>query len=457
MGNKHNDQTGDADMASGSHHSSVYNDYLAPFLVGATHETGSASDRRSCRNADGNDNDASVSADDSHRGTRRDKTVSDDQASTPDSVSNSGDNHYSLTVQVTDSVSIQGTQQIAAATSASSPVMGNLGQYDNILYGTSGNDNMVGTWANDVFVPGGGFDKIDGGSGYDTLDCFSASTGYYVLLSDYANQSFARPLDRAMVAVNGITMNSIEGVIGSLYNDKLIGNNGENFFMGCHGSDWIEGRGGSDTVSYANYYKVGYTVVLGDGNAAGYSMANGASSQEDTLFQIENIIGTRVNDTLIGNSISNILDGAYGDDDLQGRGGGDIYVFDKKGTTSFGNDRISNTGGEGDNDCILLTGDGMRQENVWFSLSGKDLLIEFVGSNDSIRVSNWFDNSGARVDYITINHAQKISSNDVEKLRIAMTNVLASYGGDVTGSDYLGVNPNIDNATLASLVASSWQ
>ena len=66
--------------------------------------------------------------------------------------------------------------------------------------------------------------------------------------------------------------------------------------------------------------------------------------ETDTLFGIENITGSNLNETLNGNAADNILDGGLGNDTLVGNGGHDTasYVSHDTGSVSLGeSDTIS--------------------------------------------------------------------------------------------------------------------
>ena len=239
-----------------------------------------------------------------------------------------------------------------------------------------------------------------------------------------------------------------------------MGNSSNNFFVGGAGRDIIHGFGGSDTISFADM-KTGYTVALENtalGTIKGYSIANNVRGVEDYIYTIENIIGTNYNDTIRGNTEANVLCGGKGNDLLTGYGGGDTYWFSKSNTEGFGNDKIihASPNAEGDGDRIWFDGNALDKEDLWFSRVGNTLVIEFIGSDDSVRVEDWYSGSGARIDEIVINQAIKLDTAGVEQLVTAMASVLSSYGGDVTGSDYGGVNPNLDNTQLATLAASLW-
>ena len=126
----------------------------------------------------------------------------------------------------------------------------------------------------------------------------------------------------------GIVMAGDDVVIGSKYNDLLIGGLGNNR---------IDGGAGIDTVSYEGRYSDAYTGVIVD-LALGKATFDNQNSADnvDTLISIENVYGTDTSgpsdpqpvgiggDLLYGNAAANTLWGLYGNDTLDGRAGDDI-------------------------------------------------------------------------------------------------------------------------------------
>ncbi len=53
----------------------------------------------------------------------------------------------------------------------------------------------------------------------------------------------------------------------------------------------------------------------------------GGHAVGDTLFNIENIIGSQYNDTLTGSSAANIITGGKGNDTMTGGAGADVFKF----------------------------------------------------------------------------------------------------------------------------------
>ncbi len=121
----------------------------------------------------------------------------------------------------------------------------------------------------------------------------------------------------------GDVLQGIENLVGSAFGDTLIGDFGDNAIdggagddqiVGYDGADAINGGAGSDTVDYFNAAVI---VNLAAGTGAG------GDAQGDTFQNVENVVGSALNDILIGNAGANALNGDDGDDGLTGHGGAD--------------------------------------------------------------------------------------------------------------------------------------
>lgn len=106
------------------------------------------------------------------------------------------------------------------------------------------------------------------------------------------------------------------------------------------GTDTISGRASTTPVSI-NLNAA--SLAPGDPNAAGYfsrqinvyggfTIAGGAV--------IENAIGGKSNDLLVGNGVANVLDGGPGNDTLKGLGGKDVFLFSSKPNSKTNCDSI---------------------------------------------------------------------------------------------------------------------
>ena len=126
------------------------------------------------------------------------------------------------------------------------------------------------------------------------------------------------------------TLNSVENVTGSAYDDTLTGNSqdnvlsgeaGDDVIQGLAGDDTLAGGDGTDTASYADS-DTGVTVDLSTTDAQD---TVGAGS--DTITEIETLMGSGHDDTLKGNADGNTIISSGGTDTLEGTEGPDRYMF----------------------------------------------------------------------------------------------------------------------------------
>ncbi|MBD2279535.1 bluetail domain-containing putative surface protein [Aphanizomenon flos-aquae] len=248
-----------------------------------------------------------------------------------------------------DVLSILATNTFSVVT-----LSGGLG--DDVLIGRiGGNDALSGGDGNDYIAPGTGSDTINGGAGYDRVDYSNLTTG---------------------VNVTSSLFTSIEGVVGTKYNDTLDlssltitnsdnlvtglvsikGNDGNDTITGSQYSDLLEGGAGSDTLNGGagnDVLNPGYnqgatdTVDGGNGNDLLHvdysSKADGAGIHVGLLdtnhtwnrvdgqilvkvSNVENydITGTQYNDVFEGHSGNDTFNGGAGSDTLNGGAGNDI-------------------------------------------------------------------------------------------------------------------------------------
>jgi Ca2+-binding RTX toxin-like protein len=171
----------------------------------------------------------------------------------------------------------------------------------NTLNGDAGNDVLVGGDGDDLLIGGVGNDALDGGPGNDTASYASSPRAVLINLAGQA-------------ATDGIetdTFSSIENAIGSQFDDTIVSSDGANS---------MDGGGGSNTVSYAAASRA---MLI---NLAGHAAADGIVT--DTLISFGSVIGSRFNDTLLGDALDNVLDGGPGGaDQINGAGGNDTASY----------------------------------------------------------------------------------------------------------------------------------
>jgi Ca2+-binding RTX toxin-like protein len=206
---------------------------------------------------------------------------------------------------------------------------------NNQLFGGAGDDTLSGGGGNDTLDGGPGHNVLDGGDGTDTVTYTSATAGVTVnLLAGTATGSDFSD-----------TLVSIENVVGTGFDDTLIGDAGNNLLQGGDGNDilmggpgqnTLDGGAGIDTASYATA-SAGVVVDLGKGTATGAGLA-------DKLISIENVVGSNFNDTITGDGGNNVITGGGGNDTISGGGGNDTVVYAGRfGDYAVSYDSVHNT------------------------------------------------------------------------------------------------------------------
>ena len=110
------------------------------------------------------------------------------------------------------------------------------------LRGSDFNDTLTGD-ADDNYLRGGlGADALNGGAGFDFASYQNAAAG--------VTASLANPAINTGEAA-GDTYISIEGLLGSAFNDTLIGDANDNILQGGPGADALNGGSGFDYASYS--------------------------------------------------------------------------------------------------------------------------------------------------------------------------------------------------------------
>ncbi len=120
---------------------------------------------------------------------------------------------------------------------------------------------------------------------------------------------------------NLVGTNGIDHIRGGAGNDTLYGGLGVDYLRGGAGADTLNGHAGSDWADYTTS-DAAITVNLAT------NINTGGHAQGDTFILIENIMGSRFDDSITGNSVVNYLRGWIGDDNLFGEGGNDYLQGD---------------------------------------------------------------------------------------------------------------------------------
>lgn len=265
---------------------------------------------------------------------------------------------------------------------------------EDILIGGAGNDQILGGGDNDLIVVQIDYaedDVIDGGSGFDTivvltlapttLKNFDAAAADIEAWSGNFNNLQGTDA-KNVFDLSGLqkvsAINAIDGgfgndlIIGSPFDDNILGGFGDDDLRGGDGNDKIEGGGGKDKLDGGDDNDTlngsrdadeinggsGIDTITFTGTSVGVSVTLGLSGNKgvgklgdaegDTYLSVENAIGTRGSDTIIGNEKNNRLEGGEDGKDFLDGGDGDDQLAGGKGVDTV-------IGGAGD-DFIEVSG-----------------------------------------------------------------------------------------------------
>ncbi|MCV6577012.1 MAG: hypothetical protein OIF58_14900 [Cohaesibacter sp.] len=159
------------------------------------------------------------------------------------------------------------------------------------MNGTDGDDHLIGKAGDDILIGGDGADTLDGGKGWDTAAYWGAKKAVTVnLASSVNNRAFSVNSVNSANNVNnrgeasGDVFISIEAVIGSDYDDKLIGDDGWNGLYGSYGDDVINGQGGNDNIEGGKGDDV-FVIGQGSDHDVIEDFSAGAGSEDVVRFE----------------------------------------------------------------------------------------------------------------------------------------------------------------------------
>lgn len=193
------------------------------------------------------------------------------------------------------------------------------------LLGSVFADSLTGDDEGNFFSGGAGADVIDGGGGFDTVSYAGSELSVTINLGITDSDGFVIASSDVNGEAQGDRLKNIENLIGGTNVDILTGDAEQNFLQGGAGADSLNGEGGNDTVSYSNSM-ASVTVDLSVLTVIGDVIGVGGDAEGDSIRNVENITGSIYNDSLAGNSETNVLSGGLGDDILEGNLGTDTFL-----------------------------------------------------------------------------------------------------------------------------------
>lgn len=310
------------------------------------------------------------------------------------------------------------------------------------VYGTTGNDTMIGKYlsvntlsggdGNDILTGNTDGDVLDGGSGTNVADYSARTQNLTADLSLTSKNIYITGTTPS--TTNSDTLINLQNLTTGSGNDKLTGNSADNILTGGAGNDTFIGGAGNDTfiggtssISDSGNdtadYSASITAIDADlTRASGQVIGNASTDGTDTFYGIENIIGTAQNDTVIGDANVNILTGGSGDDTLTGNGGADQLYG------GIGNDTIYG-GYDGD---YIDGGNGASERNT----------IDYSGFIDDATVNlttsqAYLNEPSPLID--SVNNIQNVVAGSGNDMLIGKSGVVNTLSGGA-GNDILTGN-----------------
>lgn len=259
------------------------------------------------------------------------------------------------------------------------------GDGDDILLGGDGQDRITGDDGRDELRGGAGNDDLDGGAGDDRIfgddgdDLLQATDGGD-LLDGGAGNDLLEGDEQANVLIGGPGNDTLNGYGGNDElqgrdgNDLLDGGDGQDDLQGGDGDDRLDGGPGPDRIAGGSGRD---TVSYDESPQAVAASLNGVADDgqpgegDNVLDDIEVVIGSAANDTLIAGPFAVELHGGPGDDTLIGSPQADLL------SGGDGNDTLDGAGGPD----VLAGGDGL--DTATYASRGGPVIVSIgTGADD---------------------------------------------------------------------------
>lgn len=276
---------------------------------------------------------------------------------------------------------------------AADQVTGGIGA--DALAGAGGDDTLRGAGGDDTLRGGDGDDLLDGGDGVDVANYVDAPNGVTVDL---------RLQGQAQYTGHGAdTLRSIEGLFGSRFTDRLVGDGGANTLRDFNlGDDVLMGGGGGDAITVSRTQGASAVSLWGE------------DGDDQLVFT-----------TTPGRYVDTVtLDGGAGNDLIRSEGGAVVTVSAGTGDDAvviqtLGGTHLLTLGDGRDTLTLLSTAGSLRPTGA---ITVRDFATGATG--DRLDLSAWLS-GGALVGYragtnpFTDNYLQLVQSGTSTLLQVA--------------------------------------
>jgi len=308
------------------------------------------------------------------------------------------------------------------------------GFFQDFIDTGAGDDSVTVSAGADVIRMGDGTDTVvvnwTGQSGYDTtFGSFAGSlvAGYDGLINNNFNnanhnQVAFSGVERFLVALGEgndflQTGDGDDTLTGNGGNDTLVGGGGNDRLKGGGGTDTLDGGDGSDTADYSD--KTTAVAVTLNGSTDATVTVGGVA--EDTVRNVENLVGGSGNDVLTGDGANNLLDGGLGNDTLDSGAGADRFLFDTALDVHNNVDTIANFDVGSDSIALdrsifkAFVNAGVLDPSAFRVGPAAQTLSEFIVYNDATGALTYDRNgsaAGQNIQFATLSPGLALTNNN---------------------------------------------
>jgi len=256
------------------------------------------------------------------------------------------------------------------------------------LVGSDGDDILVGDSGNNVLVGGAGDDQLEGDEGNDVYVYELGDGNDTIQDRDFNDGNIDIIRFGAGIAASdvGVSRTGTDLVL-------TIGSTGETITVELFGAGKYFAV---ERVEFDDGTVWDPAYLLQRLSGAPQVGSDEAGRLDAWAGMDETLLGMGGDDYLAGEDGNDTLDGGTGNDYLYGRDGSDTYVF-RRGD---GQDTIYDYDWDGGDTDTIRLGEGIAGADLRFSRDGADLVIAIGQDGDSLRVENWGNQAGHRIERI---------------------------------------------------------